>query len=77
MKTNNKFWILIVAITLTIINNVEAQVQIGGLQEYVDYANINISDNRINPYANYKGSAFLTEDFHNGQIKLKLPKKKI
>jgi hypothetical protein len=72
MKTNNKFWILIVAITLTVINNVEAQVQIGGLQEYVDYANINISDNRVNnPYAKFKGSPFLTADFNSGQIELK------
>ena len=71
MKTNNKFWILILVITLSVINNSEAQVQIGGLQEYVDYANINISDNRVNnPYAKFKGSPFLTADFNSGQIKL-------
>ena len=72
MKINKKFWMLFVVIIFAMINNIEAQVQIGGLQEYVDYANINKTNASINnPYADFKGSPFLTEDFNEGRIKLK------
>ncbi len=72
MKTNNNFLIVFMAITSIIINNVEAQVHIGGLQEYVDYASINISNTSFNnPYADFEGSPFLNSDFDIGQIKLK------
>lgn len=46
------------------------QVRVLGLQEYINYANINKSNERDNSYSTFAGNPFLTKDFKEGQIDL-------
>ena len=70
MKIFSKI-VLVVCVILVASNYTNAQVYVGGLQEYIDYSNINNVRDRINnPYSNFSGSPFLNKDFKKGQIKL-------
>ena len=69
MKYFPKAFLLLAVIVLSV-SSVKAQVMIGGIQEYLDYSNINSSDGINNPYSEFKGSPFMVEDFQEGQIKL-------
>ena len=61
-------FILVVGINII---NLNAQVHVGGIEEYIDYANITYATAGVNnSYENIAGSPFYFDEFIEGQIKL-------
>jgi len=72
MKNRIRQFLLLVTFILLSTNFSKAQVYVGGLDQYMDYANITkTSSGPNNKYSDMAGSPFLNEDFEKGRVELR------